>query len=150
MGLEVQHGVGPDFLQDREIGLIGLQQFTQGAFFDGGVGPDLGRVLPENGSAAARQVDGRHPQAQAVQLHFQVLVLPQREGRIGLQMEGNPHPSGSAEGQEGFGIRRQGGLAFFPFQGQPVQTQGEGIGRQAAAEKQAVHSEGNPAFRDIV
>ena len=46
--LEIQHGIGPDLLEGREIDLIGLQELAQGAFLDGGIGLDLRRIRMED------------------------------------------------------------------------------------------------------
>ena len=58
MRFQVQHGVGLHFLQDGEVGLVFGQQVAQGAFFDGGIGLNVGAVLPEDDVAVAFQVDG--------------------------------------------------------------------------------------------
>ena len=150
MGVQVQHGVGLHLPEGGEIDLILVQEVAQGAFFDGGVGPNLRAVGVEDHAPVAFQVDGGDLQRQPVHQRLQRAVRPFREGSIGLQVHRNPHPAGGAPGEEGLGVRREGDAAVLAFRLQAVEAQRDGVLGQAAVHEQAVRDEPHPDVRDMV
>ena len=141
MRFEVQHRIGSDLFQDGEILLVGFQQFTQRAAFDGGVGPDLRPVLAEDDVAVSLQVDRRNPEGQAVHQRLQATVRSFREGGIRFDVDGDPHPAGEPCGQESPRIGGQLHTPVFPFRFQVLKGYGNGIGRQSPVQKQTVRDD---------
>ena len=148
--LQVQHRVGPHFLQDREIGLVFGQQVTQGAFRDGGIGLDVRAVRPEDDVTAALQVDGGDLQGQPAHLYLQVAVRPLREGRCGVQMDRDAHPARRAGGEESLGIGGKDHVAVLAFRFQVVKRQGDRVLGQTPIDEQAVGDDFAPGIGQMV
>ena len=144
MGGKVQDRVGTDFLQDREVLLIGLEQFAQGAVLDGGIGPDAGAVPVEDDVPESGQADGGHIQSQAVDEGLQGSVRAFGEGSFRVNMDRNPHPPRQAGGQECFGIGGQRDCPVFTLRFQMLQPKGQRIRGKASVEEETVGPD--PAF----